>query len=131
MLQALGLPELQAKWPQEVLPLGAKVGGLTPQAAAHLGLEAGTLVAQGGADAFIGLIGLGVVEPGQLGILTGECTHEWGGGEGQDAGCAAPCWRVFRAGWFGGGLQKQQQKQKQRCVAGGRGCCRHKLRCAH
>jgi hypothetical protein len=65
------LPRAQAKWPQQVLPLGARVGGLTDAAAAHLGLAPGTLVAQGGADAFIGLIGIGVVEPGQLGILTG------------------------------------------------------------
>lgn len=33
LLAALGLSELQAKWPQEVIPLGAKVGGLTASAA--------------------------------------------------------------------------------------------------
>jgi hypothetical protein len=72
MLAALGLSELLDKWPGEVLPLGALVGGLTAEAAAHLGLAPGTPVAQGGADAFIGMIGLGVTRPGQLAMLTGS-----------------------------------------------------------
>jgi hypothetical protein len=42
-----------------------------PVCLAHLGLAEGTLVAQGGADAFIGMIGLGVVAPGQMALLTG------------------------------------------------------------
>jgi hypothetical protein len=29
-------------------------------------------VAQGGSDAFIGMVGLGVVEPGQMAMLTGR-----------------------------------------------------------
>ncbi|PSC72161.1 carbohydrate kinase [Micractinium conductrix] len=72
LLKAIGLEGLQAKWPQEVLPLGAVVGGLTPAAAAHLGLPEGLPVAQGGADADIGMIGLGVIKPGQLALLTGS-----------------------------------------------------------
>ena len=38
--------------------MGGRVGGLTAQAAAHLGLLEGTAVAQGGADAYVGLVGL-------------------------------------------------------------------------
>ncbi|PRW57267.1 carbohydrate kinase [Chlorella sorokiniana] len=72
MLQKLGLEALQQKWPQEVLPLGAVVGGLTAAAAAHLGLPEGLPVAQGGADADIGMVGLGVIRPGQLALLTGS-----------------------------------------------------------
>lgn len=41
-------------------------------AAAHLGLPEGLLVAQGGSDAFIGMVGLGVVRAGQMAMLTGE-----------------------------------------------------------
>lgn len=72
MLQKLGLDALAAKWPQDVLPLGATVGGLTAAAADHLGLSEGIPVAQGGADAFIGMIGLGVIDPGNMALLTGS-----------------------------------------------------------
>ena len=56
LLSALNLDDLLQKWPREVLPLGAPVGRLTAAAAAHLGLAEGTLVAQGGADAFVGAV---------------------------------------------------------------------------
>jgi ribulokinase len=72
LLAKLGLSELCAKWPQEVLPLGAMVGGLTARAATHLGLSPGLPVLQGGADAFVGMIGLGVVHPGSLAFITGS-----------------------------------------------------------
>eukprot|EP00798_Chlamydomonas_sp_ICE-L_P030476 gene30476-35489_t len=60
MLDTLGLSDLVQKWPKDILALGDKVGGLTAEASKHLGLPEGTLVAQGGADSFIGMIGLGV-----------------------------------------------------------------------
>ncbi|KAI3438241.1 hypothetical protein D9Q98_000678 [Chlorella vulgaris] len=72
MLQKLGLEALLHKWPADVLPLGAVVGGLTTAAAAHLGLPEGLPVAQGGADADVGMLGLGVIRPGQLALLTGS-----------------------------------------------------------
>lgn len=72
MLSTLGLDALLTKWPKEVLPLGTVVGGLTSTAAAHLGLPEGLPVAQGGADAFIGMLGLGVIDPGQMALLTGS-----------------------------------------------------------
>ena len=58
MLRTLGLEALLHKWPAEVLPLGAVVGGLTAAAAEHLGLPQGVVVAQGGAGE--GLDGRGV-----------------------------------------------------------------------
>lgn len=73
LLRALGIEEeLRARWPGEkVLELGARVGdGLTAEAAEHLGLKAGTIVAQGGADAFIGMLGLGVTKAGEMAMLT-------------------------------------------------------------
>mgnify|MGYP001437618076 CR=1 FL=1 len=63
---------IEQKWPSDVLGLGEAIGGLTPAAAAHLGLNVGTTVAQGGADAFIAMLGLGVVNTGQLAFITGS-----------------------------------------------------------
>src|SRR5690606_18718470 len=57
-LRKLGLESLLEKWPQEILAPGGVVGPLTQDAAAHLGLTTRTIVAQGGADAFIAMIGL-------------------------------------------------------------------------
>jgi ribulose kinase len=72
LLRALDLEDLRVRWPQEVLPAGEVVGTLTTQAAAHLGLTPATRVVQGGADAFIGTLGLGVARPGQVALITGS-----------------------------------------------------------
>jgi ribulokinase len=72
LLEKVGLPSLAEKWPQEVLAPGAPVGKLTAEAAEHLGLPRSVTVVQGGADAMIGMIGLGVVAPGQLALVTGS-----------------------------------------------------------
>lgn len=72
MVERLGIPELAEKWPAEVLPLGAVVGGLTAEAAAHFGLPVGLTVAQGGSDAEVAMIGLGVTAPGKLAFITGS-----------------------------------------------------------
>eukprot|EP00958_Prasinococcus_capsulatus_P007883 scaffold735_cov376-Prasinococcus_capsulatus_cf.AAC.25 len=64
LLQALDLEELLHKWPQAILRPGDVVGTLTSRAAEHLGLSEDTVVVQGGADAFIGMIGLGALSPG-------------------------------------------------------------------
>ena len=47
LLAALGMEDLIAKLPQDALAPGAVVGGLIDDAAAHLGLPAGVVVAQG------------------------------------------------------------------------------------
>jgi ribulose kinase len=72
LLNALNMGELLAKWPQEVIAPGAVIGPLTSAAAQHLGLKADIPVVQGGADAFIGMIGLGVTEPGEMALITGS-----------------------------------------------------------
>ncbi len=83
LLEALDLADLFMKWPQEIVAPGGLVGTLTAEAAAHLALPCATKVIQGGADAFIGMIGLGVAEPGQVALITGSshlqlavCRHE-------------------------------------------------------
>lgn len=65
-------------FPRHIFPpvshAGAPLGRLTNEAAAHLGLQAGTPVAVGGADTQCGLLGAGVIRPGQLGIIAGTTT---------------------------------------------------------
>jgi ribulose kinase len=68
----LGLSDLAEKIPEEVLPAGERVGPLTTQAAGDLGLSPSTPVFQGGGDAFVALLGLGVEQPGKLGLIAGS-----------------------------------------------------------
>src|SRR5690606_33595545 len=70
--ELIGLEELPERFPQTVLPMEAAVGTLTRQAAEELGLREGIVVAEGGADAFVGMIGLNVVRPGRLALITGS-----------------------------------------------------------
>lgn len=70
--EQIGLGGIEAKFPKAVLNIGEVVGGLAVDAAAALGLPAGIPVATNGADAFIGLLGLGVTEPGDMGVIMGS-----------------------------------------------------------
>lgn len=72
LLARLDATELMDRWPRDIVAPGEEVAGLTQAAATHLGLPAGTRVIQGGADAFIGMIGLNVVQPGELALITGS-----------------------------------------------------------
>jgi len=54
-----------------VVESGAVVGTVTPEAAAATGLRAGTPVVAGGADTQLGLVGIGVVEPGSFTVVGG------------------------------------------------------------
>ena len=72
LLRTLGIEDLVDKWPKEVIAPGSVIGPLTSTAAEHLGLKAGTPVVQAGADAFIGMVGLGVTEPGEMAMITGS-----------------------------------------------------------
>jgi FGGY-family pentulose kinase len=68
----IGLDDAFDKVPNDVTVLGEKVGELTNEAAQAIGLNAGTPVAQGGGDAFVAQIGLGVVNPGKMVLITGS-----------------------------------------------------------
>ena len=70
--ETIGLGDLLAKFPQEVLDMDQPIGPMTAEAASQLGLKAGTIVAQGGADAFVGMVGLNVIKPGRLAFITGS-----------------------------------------------------------
>jgi FGGY-family pentulose kinase len=78
LLAALGLSAILEKWPAEIVAPGGVIGTLTGAAAARLGLPASVKVVQGGADAQIGVIGLGVARPGQLGLITGSSHLQYG-----------------------------------------------------
>jgi len=71
LIKAAALP--RHIFPQ-VVQAGAKLGELNAEAAEHLGLMPGTPVAAGGADTQSGLLGLGVINPGELGVIGGTTT---------------------------------------------------------
>ncbi|WP_337173479.1 FGGY-family carbohydrate kinase [Paludisphaera sp.] len=74
MMKAVGLDDLVSKWPAEILPLGRQAGKLSAKAAADLGLNAGTPVAQGGIDAYLGMLGLGATGDGDVAVIVGSST---------------------------------------------------------
>ena len=70
--EKIGLCDLIDKLPPEVLPMGELVGNLTKEAAEALGLVEGIPVGEGGADAFVGVIGLNAQSPGKMTLITGS-----------------------------------------------------------
>lgn len=88
----IGCGDVFDKIPENVVDLGVPVGGLTSAAATDLGLLPGTPVAQGCGDAWAGQIGLGVVEPGKIALITGS-SHVITGQSAHEA---------YGAGFFGG-----------------------------
>ena len=74
MLRAVGLADLPEKWPTTIVPLGKGDGELCPGAAEALGLIAGTPVAQGGIDAYLGMIGMGATAAGDVALIVGSST---------------------------------------------------------
>ncbi|EPD33603.1 FGGY-family carbohydrate kinase [Propionimicrobium lymphophilum] len=70
--EQIGCGDVFEKLPEDVLPLGQPVEGLSVKAASDLGLTPGIPVVQGGGDAWHGQIGLGVVNPGSLAVITGS-----------------------------------------------------------
>ena len=69
VLELIGLE--RDVFPPVVEP-GTVVGAVTAQAAAETGLRAGTPVVAGGADTQLGLLGIGVAEPGRFTIVGGS-----------------------------------------------------------
>jgi FGGY-family pentulose kinase len=68
----LGIADFLDKYPERIVDTSEVTGELTSRAAGQLGLRAGTPVAQGGIDAYTGALGLGVVEPGTIALITGS-----------------------------------------------------------
>jgi ribulose kinase len=74
LYKAMDLEEVLECIPSRLVRIGETVGGLTRQMAERTGLAAGTPVAGGGADAFIGMIGINALSPGTLAVITGSST---------------------------------------------------------
>ena len=78
LVETLGIADILGKWPPRVVAPGQVIGTLTAAAAEVLGLPRTVRVVQGGADALIGMIGLGVARPGQLALITGSSHLQFG-----------------------------------------------------
>lgn len=74
MMRAVGLDDLLGKWPETIVALGRGDARLSPSAASELGLKAGTPVAQGGIDAYLGMLGLGATGDGDVAVIVGSST---------------------------------------------------------
>ena len=61
-----GVPDLAERLPRDVRPVGASIERMSAAAAAYLGLRGRPLLAQGGIDAHIGMLGADTVAPGRL-----------------------------------------------------------------
>ena len=68
----IGLGDVIEKFPQRIVQLGAPLGNIKPELASQIGLSEKTVVVQGGADAYIGVLGLGAVKPGRMAFITGS-----------------------------------------------------------
>jgi hypothetical protein len=69
-----GVPDLAAKLPSSIFPVGAPIERLSAKAAAHLGLANRPVLAQGGIDAHIGMVAADTMAPGELLLIGGTST---------------------------------------------------------
>lgn len=74
LIDSVELDDIFAKWPKHIVPLGRGEGVLCKKAASHLGLIAGTPVAQGGIDAYLGMLGMGATSSGDVAVIVGSST---------------------------------------------------------
>lgn len=67
----LGISDLAERLPQRVVPVGGAIARVRPEMAQELGLTNLPMVAQGGIDAHIGMLGADIVAPGGLLFIGG------------------------------------------------------------
>jgi FGGY-family pentulose kinase len=93
LLAAVGLDDLPAKWPEAIVPLGRGDAVLSREAAGALGLRAETPVAEGGIDAYLGMLGMGATHAGDVAVIVGSSTcHLAQSREGVFGSGAAGCY---------------------------------------
>jgi ribulokinase len=81
--ESIGLGDVVERFPRRVLALGEPIGTLRPEMADATGLSRKTVVVQGGADAYIGVLGLGAVRAGRVALITGS-SHLFLGHSGKE-----------------------------------------------
>lgn len=72
LYEKIGLGDIFEKLPKRIVEIGEVIGGLSKEIAEKTGLTAGIPVAGGGADAYIGVIGVNALQPGKLALITGS-----------------------------------------------------------
>ena len=72
LYNTIGLDDIEEKLPKRIVKLGEVVAGLSAEMAELTGLAKGIPVAGGGADAYIGVIGVNALKPGQIALITGS-----------------------------------------------------------
>ena len=70
--QKIGINDFLAKLPSRIVRPGECAGYLQKSIAEKTGLKSGIPVAGGGADAYIGVIGVNALKPGQIALITGS-----------------------------------------------------------
>lgn len=70
--EMIGLGDVAPKIPEGIFKPGDNLGPLTLEAAREMGLVEGIPVAEGGADAYIAMLGLGTVREGKVAMVTGS-----------------------------------------------------------
>lgn len=74
LMAEVGLDDLPGKWPDRIESLGQGGHALSRTAAEWLGLSPETPVAQGGIDAYLGMLGMGATRDGDVAVIVGSST---------------------------------------------------------
>ena len=72
LYRKMDLEDVFGKVPGRIVKIGEPVGGLTRELARRTGLKEGIPVAGGGADAYMGVIGINALKPGTIALITGS-----------------------------------------------------------
>ncbi|MGO4853575.1 FGGY-family carbohydrate kinase [Phaeovulum sp. W22_SRMD_FR3] len=70
-LDGIGLEGICERFPVWMPALGDPIGAITAQAAEAMGLSPQTLVVAGGTDAYVAMVGLNTLRPGETALITG------------------------------------------------------------